>query len=49
MKTFGTIVGWLFNIIMIGAFVLIIAAAVGPKKSSADKKSEAPANVQNVR
>ena len=48
-KIFVTIVGWLFNIIWIGAFVLVIASATGSRKSSEDAKMEVPTNVQNVR
>lgn len=48
MKTFGTIVGWLFNIIMICGILLIMTDITGSRKSS-NTKSEAPTSVQNVR
>lgn len=48
-KIFGTIVGWLFNAIWIGALLLIMMDVTGQRKSFADKKSEVPTNVQDVR
>lgn len=48
-KIFGTIVGWLFNAIWIGALLLIMMDVTGQRKSFQDKKTEVPTNVQNVR
>ena len=46
MKIIGTIFGWLFNIIMIGALVLIMADITGQRKSFADKAPAAPSSVE---
>ena len=45
-KIFGTIVGWLFNAIWIGALLLIMMDVTGQRKSFADKTPAPTATVE---